>query len=353
MNKFPLRIMCIVVILLTAGGVSADVVTLSDGSRLVGTITHMADGKLVMKTSFNDALELKAELIVSIETDKPVNVEQLDGRELKGNVKWDDAQEKAIISTDSGEVGLPLADLVMIWPEGTKSPKELAAEKAAEKAKPKWGFTAELGAVAKEGNTEEVTIRGGLALTRTWPDNTLKFWGSGEYGETNDIRDTAEAKAGIDYEHNFTKRLFGFAKTEGEYDEFENLDFRSVSAAGLGYYWFREKTFELKNRVGPGYQYERFRDGRTKDNGILDVGLIAKWDITDWLTFTHDTVYYPTFKELRDYRIVSDSALSVPLGDGRQWRLKIGALFEYDALPDPGTEALDETYYTSIVFDIK
>ena len=353
MKKSPVRLTYIVAILMTTGAVSADVVSLSDGSRLVGTITHLADGKLTMKTSFADALELDAANIVSIETDKPVNVEQLDGKELKGNIAWDASQEKAVIKTDSAEVGMPLADMTLIWPDGTKSPKQLAEEAAAEAAKPKWGFTAEIGAVAKDGNTEETTVRGGLALTRTWPKNTLKFWARGDYGEQNEVRNSAEAKGGIDYEHNFTKRFFGFAKTEVEYDEFESIDIRWLSAGGVGYYWFKDKDFELKNRIGPGYLHEEYRDGRKEDTGILDIGLVAMWNITDWLTLNHDTAYYPTFEGIEDYRIVSDTAFLVPLGDGRAWHLKFGALYEYNSLPDPGRERLDETYYTSIVFDIK
>jgi hypothetical protein len=76
-------------------------------------------------------------------------------------------------------------------------------------------------------------------------------------------------------------------------------------------------------------------------------------DINEWLRFTNSTVYYPTFEELRDYRLTSDFALLIPIADSEVWKLKFGALFEYDPIPNPGFEELDQTYYAAVVMDLK
>ena len=345
---------CLVTILATTAVVSAGVITLSDGSRLVGTVDGLVDGKIKITTGFAGTLDIDMAQVVSIQTDKPVNVGR-NGYEppILGTVGWDAEQDQAVVQTEEGEVAVPLDDFEAIWPENGKSPKQLAEEAKIEAARPKWAFKGEFGAVAQEGNTEKTTARGGLELRRTTPKNTWRFWTAGDYGEENEIRSRAEVKAGIDYEHNFTERWFGFLKTEAEYDEFENLDLRWINTGGLGYYWIRKENIELKNRVGPGYLYEKFRDGRREDGMILDVGLDFRWDIAKWLTFANNSTYYPTFEDLQDYRLVSDSFFEVPLSGTGNWRLKIGALYEYDAFPDPGRERLDKTYYTNMVFDIK
>ncbi|MCB9866393.1 MAG: DUF481 domain-containing protein [Phycisphaerales bacterium] len=74
-------------------------------------------------------------------------------------------------------------------------------------------------------------------------------------------------------------------------------------------------------------------------------------DLTEWLRFTHSTIWYPTFNSLRDYRLTSDTAFLMPLGTSEIWKFKIGAAYEYDPIPQPGRERLDETYYANILLD--
>jgi hypothetical protein len=63
---------------------SADVVTLTDGSRVLGTVQRLQDGKLIMETQFAGTLEIDASLIETIATDAPVNVGVDTGDRLVG-----------------------------------------------------------------------------------------------------------------------------------------------------------------------------------------------------------------------------------------------------------------------------
>jgi hypothetical protein len=105
--------------------------------------------------------------------------------------------------------------------------------------------------------------------------------------------------------------------------------------------------------VGISYMHESFFDDRTNDTAQLEVGLDYRLDIAPWLQFTENAVYYPTFDGIDDYRLVSDSAFVIPLGESDVWKLKLGALYEYKSQPRPGVERLDQTYYANIVLDIK
>ena len=66
--------MLIAVLSLVAASAPADVVELSDGSRLLGTVERWGDGKLILATQFAGTLEIDASLVVTIQTDQPVNV---------------------------------------------------------------------------------------------------------------------------------------------------------------------------------------------------------------------------------------------------------------------------------------
>ena len=91
----------------------------------------------------------------------------------------------------------------------------------------------------------------------------------------------------------------------------------------------------------------------TTDDPQAEVGLNYRIDIVPWLQFVQATTWYPTFEELRDYRIVADNAFIIPLGDSDVWKLKIGARYDYNSLPVSGNESLDSLYYANILVDLK
>jgi hypothetical protein len=109
----------------------------------------------------------------------------------------------------------------------------------------------------------------------------------------------------------------------------------------------------LKTWAGAGLLHESYRDGGSRSDCQAEVGLAYLVDLTEWLRFTHSTIYYPTFAGLSDYRLKSDTAFQMPLGTSDMWKFKIGALYEYDNEPQPGRERLDETYYANILLELK
>jgi putative salt-induced outer membrane protein YdiY len=333
----------------------ADIVTLADGSRLVGSIEQLADGKLKLTTDFAGTLEIDAAKVVAIETDGAVNVGLATGDCLVGPMRPAPAGDGATVETAMGDVPVGMDNVKAIWPKDGKSPEVLAMEAAAEAKAPKWSASLEAGANLTEGNTETLEARGRAELRRTTDVDLLKFYLSGDYGEQNDVRSIAEVKGGAYYEHVLgeQKRWFAYGSTDAEYDEFENLDLRLLISVGGGYYWIREEDHELKTRAGIGYKHESFKNGVVEDDAMLDVGLDYRLDITPWLQLLHATTYYPTLSSLDDYRLVSDTGFLIPLGNSEVWKLKLGALYEYNAIPQPGFERLDQTYYGNIVVELK
>jgi putative salt-induced outer membrane protein YdiY len=339
---------------------AADVITLADGSRIIGTVERLADGKLILATQFAGTLEIDASKVTQIQTEQTVNVGMTSGDRLVGPIEWKPDLDRAVVRTELGGIPIKVDRVAAIWPEGGKSPEVVAMEaqiakvhEELEARKSRWSATLEAGLLYKEGNTDVLDARGRAELRRTWPRDLLKFYVSGEYSEENDRRSASEVKGGAYFEHLLSERWFAYAATELEYDEFENLDLRAILSFGAGYYWIKKPEHELKNRAGIGYQHESFMDGFTTDTAQMELGLDYRLDIAPWVQFTHGTTWYPTFESVRDYRLVLDSALLFPLGRSEVWKLKLGALYEYDSLPRPGFDRLDQTYYANILLDLK
>ena len=346
-------------ILYVAPGV-ADVVTLSDGSSMVGTIQSLADGKLLLATDYAGTIELDATQIASLETDQRVHLGLTTGDQLVGTVDWSDADNCAIVETEVGPIHITIDKIAAIWPVGGKSPQMLAMEAQITQAKAelqaqqaKWTAIFEAGLFFTEGNSDVFRVHGRAEANRQSIKDLLKFYVLGEYSEEDDVRSTSEVKGGAYYEYLFSERWFGFGRFELEYDEFENLDLRASVGLGVGYYWIKKPEHELKTRAGIGFLHESYMDGTANDSAQAEVGLDYRIDITPWLRFTTSNSWYPTFESLRDYRLVSDNAFLIPLGDSDKWKLKLSALYEYDAIPNPGFERLDQTYTASIVLELK
>ncbi len=347
--------------LLGAGATaSGDVITLTDGSRLIGSITRLQDGKIKIETQFAGTLEIEASLIKSIETEEAVNIGVDSGDRLVGQVEWQPATEQAVIHSEVGDVPVPIERISAIWPEGAPSPEEVVLEQQLEQAKKdyearmaKWELVMEAGLVFTEGNTETFNARGAITATRKSHRDLLRFYLLGAYAEENKRRSRSEVMGGMYYEYLFTERLFAYGRLDLEYDEFENLDLRLSTVVGAGYYWLKKDDHEFKTRGGVGYLHETYMDNTQRDAAQAELGFDYRLDVAPWMRFTNSSTWYPTFDGLDDYRLVSDSAFVFPLGDGGMWSLKLGAKYEYKSIPAAGRERLDQIYYGNIVLTIK
>lgn len=353
-------ILAVALLSLLSASAPADVITLTDGSRIVGTVERLGNGKLTLVTKFAGTIEIDASLVQSIATDETVNVGMTTGDRLVGPIEWKAELDHAVIQTELGGIPIKVDQVEAIWPEGAKSPEELALEEQTEQARKemealraKWELTFEFGMSIREGNTKTSRFRGGGELRRRSPKDLLKFYVYGTYSEENYRRSESEVRGGAYYEHLITERWFAFARTELEYDEFENLDLRLSTGAGVGYYWLKEDHHELKTRAGIGYLHESYMDD-TKRNAVeAELGLDYRLDISKWLQFTQAASYFPTLERGDDYRLVSDTAFLIPLGDSEMWKIKFGARYQYRNRPSTGFERLDQRYYANIVLDLK
>lgn len=361
MSKSATRgLMGVALALLLAATAVADVITLTDGSRLVGKVERMEDGKLTLVTEFAGTLTVESAQVQSIQIDEPVNVGMDTGDRLVGPVEWNATVDHAVVQTEMGGVPIDVARVNAIWPKGGESPEARIMREQVEQeritlkeARGKWTLVVEAGVNYTNGNSDTMDARGAITLQHKTADDLLKFYVSGTYAEENQVRSESEAKWGAYYENLISKRWFAYAASDFEYDEFENLNLRAILRGGAGYYWIKTDPHELKTRGGIGFQHESYMDDTSSNAALVDLGVDWRIDIAPWLQFVHGTTYYPTFNGLDDFRLVSDNALLIPLDGKKIWKLKLGALWEYDSKPDGTRKRLDETYYANIQVNIE
>ena len=356
MKEFGLcgRIAPLVLLLVSAA--AGDVVTTSDGSRFVGTVEKIANGRLVIHTEIAGRLEIDASKVTGISTESSVSVVFRSGDTLVGRIVESPDRDVSVVRSGLGDIRISPSDITLLWPAGTENPELVAVREEAQAeiqaAQPKWTTTLEGGVTRTEGNTDTLQGRGRFDAKRVTPNEILHFYVAGKYAEQNDARTTNEYYGGIRFESLVSDRKYWYARTELEFDEFEDIDLRATAAVGRGYYWLKEPDRELKTSIGLGYRHEAYDGGRTENDAVIDLSLDYRRDISPWVQFTHSAIFNPDFEDFDNYRLALDTALLIPFKNDRMtW--KIGVRNEYNSRPQPGFERLDNTYYTSIVLKLE
>lgn len=336
--------------------VRGDAVFTSDGSKIVGRIERFGGGKLIIVTEIAGKLEIDAGMITAIAVDEPLTVAFESGDRLVGTIEVSADQSTSVLHSALGDLTVTPSEIDAIWPVDGESPEVVALKAEADATRkaltPVWTATLEAGGSSSEGNTETLEARGRLDIKRKTEKDLLHFYLYGKYHDNADRRTVNEYRGGVKFENHMTGKWYWYARTELEFDEFEDLDLRATAAAGVGYYWLKKEEHELKTRLGLGYRHEAYDTGRMDDQAIIDLGLDYRFELAPWVQFTQSTTYSPDFEEFNDYRLDADTALVFPFKDPRV-KLKVGMSHEYNSRPQPGFERLDTTYYANIVLELK
>lgn len=323
----------------------ADEVYLTDGSKLVGTVQRMDDKELVMTTGFAPELKIKPELVAGVTSDRELAVTLSNGERVVGVPVYTAEGGQKVTGTETGDVAVTDNRIATIKDENAPVPPPPG---------PAWTARVEFGLTGSTGNTERNAFRGRAEANRKTDRDRLLLFLEGNYAEQSGERSQNEVFGGAKYEIDLDQKWFAFARQDLEYDEFENLDLRSTTTAGLGRFFIRKEDHELKARGGVGYQYEMFDDGTREDDVILELGYDYRVDLHKYFRFTHSLTYFPALEDpLHDYRVRAETAGEVPLGSVQNWKLRAGMRNDYDGNPQPGVENLDTTYFLNLVYDFK
>lgn len=335
---------------------AADVLYTSDGSRLVGKIEQISNGKVIFISKIVGRLEIDMTNVTGFSTDTKINVQFDSGDRLVGTVEMASEDAEPVMHTALGDLPLARENITSLWPVGAESPEILAIRAEAEAVRvamiPQWSFTLEAGGSATEGNTDTMNARGRLDVRRKTSSDLLHLYLAAKYSEQNDSRTENEYRGGVWYESATSDRAFWYTRVELEFDEFENLDLRSTAAAGGGRYWLKSDLRELKTSLGIGYRHESFNNGLTRNDATIDLGLAVRLEVAPWLRFTHETKYSPDFEDFDNYRVDADTALLFPMIKDA-WALKVGMRNEYNSRPQRRIDRLDNTFYANIVLELK
>jgi len=325
---------------------SADVVEIHDGSRLVGTITGIYGEVLTLETSYAGTLKIDTAEVATYSTDNPVFVRLENRRIVSGSIQ--SAEDRGIrIQNEEKTVSASPDDVTAVWTPDQRDPELLEREQELLELRRKWAFQVSTELNGSGGNTDETTLALRGVATLEGPKDTLRFNGRFRRNKRDGTISSNEKLGGIRYDAFPKGNLGWFARTELENDPFKNLDLRSTGGGGLSYRILNRDDHSLVTRFGGAFRNQNFTDGTTSNQSTLDLSLSHSYTHRDFWTVTTELNLNPSIPDVSDFLLVHTSTLEIPLPE-KFWSLGLGVSNDFDNEPSPGVQSWDYSWFASI-----
>jgi putative salt-induced outer membrane protein YdiY len=305
----------------------ADEVTLANGDHVTGTIMRITPATVEVR-AYGAVLEIPRASLKSLRSDQPVAIVSAGG-----------ATHTAFVAPSTQPAGFAEAPAAVAAAPATTAPAPATSAPAPAAPPvqtpaaldlepyylpfgPHWKNTLALGAISTAGNTDSTSANGELDLqynAKPW-ELTIKF--GALYGTTNGRQSDALAynddilRRTLPEWH--TDRLYFFGEDHNTYDGIKGISWRSVTAAGFGYYLAQGDKLSIDVRGGPGYHYERYFSGRENSDFVGLAGLRATYAFNARVKLSQEVQYTTAVNRFEDYQIAAESALTIKLPDIRR-----------------------------------
>ena len=327
---------------LMAGHVAADTVDTKSGARIIGKVTKIDGGAVVVSTDYAGTITIKQSEVAAITTDAPIAVRLSSGTRVDGKVSAASGGALQIAGAE-GTIATTVDNVAASWAAGGIDPAVAR----------NWEFEAAVDIAGKTGNKEQLATGFSFRATLSGAQDTLQFYSGYDRQVSDGVKSADQFKAGVDYQNNFSGRKSWYVRNEAGFDRVKDLELYNVAAVGLGYDMIKKPNQVLTGRAGISFRYAGYKNPATEDvkSAGLDLGLAHRLKMDNW-AMVNRLSYVPTFEDFNNYILTHESLFEVPLLS-TQWKLRMGVANDYNSKPGRGVERLDTTYFTRLVLSWK
>jgi putative salt-induced outer membrane protein YdiY len=346
MNKTQLLRASLALVAAAFGAVklSADVVETKSGARIVGKVSKIDGGSVVVSTDYAGSITIKQSEVTAITTDAPVAVRLASGTRIDGKVS---SQGGALqVAGADGTINTTVDKVAASWAAGGKDPQIAALDRG-------WAYEANVDVAGKSGNKSQLGTSAGLRATLAGVSDKLAFYTAYDRQVTDGQKSADQFKAGIDYQSNFSGKNSWYVRDEGGFDRIKDIQFYNVAAFGLGYDFIKAPKQTLTGRAGLSFRTENYKNPFTTDVNAagLDFGIAHTYQM-DNASIVNRLSIVPSFEDFANYRATHESFLELPLANP-SWKLRLGLANDYNSKPGKGVEKMDTGYFTRLVLSWK
>ena len=327
---------------LCAAQLAADVIETKNGARIVGKVTKIDGGSVVVDTDFAGTLTIKQSEVTAIATDAPVAVRLASGTRIDGKVSG--AAGALQVAGADGMITTTVDKVAASWPAGGKDPAIVALQRD-------WAYETAVDISGKSGNKSQLGTAAHLRATLEGPTDKLVFYTGYDRQVTDGTKSADQFRAGVDYQSNYSGSNSWYVRNEGGFDRIKDIQFYDVAAAGFGYDFVKKPKQTVTGRLGFSYRNENYRNPLTTDvNGAgLDIGLSHSLQLAD-ASLVNRLSFMPSFNDFSNFRAMHESFYEMPF-ISPTWKLRVGLSNDFNSKPGKGVEKLDTSYFTRLVLN--
>jgi hypothetical protein len=348
-------------ILLVAGAVRADQVTLKNGDRLSGKIAS-GDGKtLLLKSEFAGDVTIQWDAITSIESTDNIHLTLKDGTRLDGKVTTQDGKfVVAPAPPTPAPAPAPKETVVAVRNDVEQHNYEVEMEKMAH---PKftyfWSGLFDTGLALTRGNSETASFTISSKAVRETPRDKITFHAEYIFASNSSVPPsvtTANAlDVGVRGDLNIGPRMFLFALTDFQTNELQHLDLRSVFGGGVGYHVIKTPNTLFDIFAGITYDRDSFGSflapnptpppafnlvpGFDQNSAEGLVGEEFDTKLSKRTTLAERFSFFPNLSHTGDYRFQLDSTVATQVKSWLSWQATVSD--RYISYPPPTLKAND------------
>jgi putative salt-induced outer membrane protein len=345
---------CTVVLSFSAAGVlQADEATMKNGDRLTGTIvkTDEKAKTLRIKTDLEGDVMVKWEGITSIVSTQALHLTLKDGETIVGTVVTADGNFTVATKT-MGEVAAAKDAVVAVRNDIEQKAYDAEIDRLKNpKLTDFWSGVLDTGLSLTRGNSSTLTYNLAAKAARVTRRDKISVHTTAIYStddSTPPSWTTAHViRGGIRGDLSVSDRMFVFALTDFEYDQFQNLDLRNTIGGGLGYHAIKNKRTQFDLFSGCTFMQEYFSvpldpaipASTSRKSGEAVAGEELAATIGPKMTWSERLTFYPNLSDTGQYRYTFDSTAAAKLNSWLSWQITFND--NYISNPAPGKKSND------------
>jgi putative salt-induced outer membrane protein YdiY len=337
---------------LLAAGAWADRVTLANGDRVTGRILVLDAKQLIVQSDLMGEVKIDRAAVSSIESDAPLYVTLRDGERLFGPVQA--AGGALEVRAPEGTArSVPLETVAALRSEDRQRAWEREERRHTDPPwLDFWSGSISVGLAAARGNARTATFSSGATAQRTTGFDKIA-WKYSQIYSTQSTRLPYGAIANrvsgaVRYDRNFGARVFTYGSAQFDFDEFQDLDLRSVLGGGLGYHVLKSEAAFFNLDLGGAWNREKFATGLVRHSGEVVLGEESRHRLTSVLNLFQSLTVNPNLTETGQFRLAFDGGANIRLS--RSLNFHVTLTDRYLSNPLPGLRKNDVLLSTGVTF---
>jgi putative salt-induced outer membrane protein len=337
-------VLCGAILCAIAVSARADQVTLKNGDRLTGIIVKSDEKTLLIKTELAGDVNVKWDAVTAIVSAQPLHLGLKDGQTVVGTVTTADGKFEVETKT-SGEVTTSKDSVVTVRDDDEqKSYDDQLYRLQHPHLTDFWSGLLDTGLSATRGNSSTLSYTlAGKAVRETTSDK-ISVYTTAVYA-TDDTTPPSRTTAhnilgGVRGDLNVSDRVFVFAFTDFEYDQFQHLDLRNTLGGGLGYHVLKTHNATFDVFGGADYEQEYFSPNppteltnTSRKTGEALVGEEFDLKVNSRTTLSEEASFFPDVSDTGQYRFTFDANAATKLKGWLSWQITFSDRYISDPLP--------------------